>query len=99
MTDVGTVDPGNFATDIAAGAMYRFKLLFVVLVSNIFAIILQGLAIKFGTVTGMDLATGFRVFLPRWLNYCLYALAEIAIIAADIAEVGQSRPSLSHYKC
>lgn len=67
--------------------MYRFKLLFVVLVSNLFAILLQGLAIKFGTVTGMDLATAFRAWLPRWLNYFLYVLAEIAIIASDIAEV------------
>ena len=67
--------------------MYRFKLLFVVLVSNLFAIWLQALALKFGTVTGMDLATGFRLYLPRWLNYTLYALTEIGIIASDIAEV------------
>jgi metal iron transporter len=55
--------------------------------SNIFAIFLQSLAIKLGTVTGMDLSSACRVFLPRWLNYLLYALAEIAIIATDIAEV------------
>lgn len=67
--------------------MYRFKLLFVVLVSNLFAIWLQALALKFGTVTGMDLATAFRLFMPRWLNYSLYAMTEIGIIASDIAEV------------
>lgn len=67
--------------------MYRFKLLFVVLVSNLFAIWLQALAVKFGTVTGMDLATAFRLFMPRWLNYSLYAMTEIGIIASDIAEV------------
>lgn len=81
------VDPGNYATDIAAGASYQFKLLFIVLLSNIFAILLQSLAIQLGTVTGLDLACMCRVYLPRWLNYFLYALAEIAIIATDMAEV------------
>lgn len=57
------------------------------LLSNLFAILLQSLAIKLGTVTGLDLASACRAFLPRWLNYLLYALAEIAIIATDIAEV------------
>lgn len=81
-----TVDPGNYATDIAAGASYRFQLLFIVLLSNLFAILLQSLAIKLGTVTGLDLASACRAFLPPWLNYSIYALAEIAIIATDIAE-------------
>jgi len=70
-----------------AGASYRFRLLFVVLLSNIFAILLQSLAVRLGTITGLDLAAACRAFLPRWLNYFLYALAEIAIIATDIAEV------------
>ncbi|KAK1756609.1 natural resistance-associated macrophage protein-domain-containing protein [Echria macrotheca] len=87
MISVAYIDPGNYATDIAAGASYRFKLLFIVLLSNLFAILLQSLAIKLGTVTGLDLASACRAFLPRWLNYVLYALAEIAIIATDIAEV------------
>ncbi len=55
--------------------------------SNLFAIVLQALAIRLGTVSGLSLAEACRVFLPRWLNYALYALAEIAIIATDIAEV------------
>jgi len=55
--------------------------------SNIFAILLQSLAIKLGTVTGLDLSSACRAFLPPWLNYLLYVLAEIAIIATDIAEV------------
>lgn len=87
MIAVAYIDPGNYATDIAAGASYRFQLLFIVLLSNLFAILLQSLAIKLGTVTGLDLASACRAFLPRWLNYFLYALAEIAIIATDIAEV------------
>lgn len=81
------VDPGNYATDIAAGASYRFKLLFIVLLSNLFAIVLQTLAIQLGTITGLDLASACRAYLPRWLNYFIYVLAEVAIIATDLAEV------------
>ncbi|PTB68931.1 natural resistance-associated macrophage protein [Trichoderma citrinoviride] len=87
MVSVAYIDPGNYSTDIAAGSSYRFKLLFVVLLSNLFAILLQSLAIQLGTVTGLDLASACRAYLPRWLNYFLYALAEVAIIATDIAEV------------
>lgn len=84
------VDPGNYATDIVAGASYRFRLLFVILMSNLIAIFLQSLSIKLGTVTGLNLAEACRAFLPRWLNYFLYFMAEAAIIATDIAEVGVS---------
>lgn len=87
LTKVLLVDPGNYSTDIAAGASYRFKLLFIVLLSNLFAIFLQSLAIKLGTVSGLNLAEACRAFLPRWLNIILYIFAEIAIIATDIAEV------------
>ena len=89
LTASPAVDPGNYATDIAAGASYRFRLLFVILVSNLIAIFLQNLAIKLGTVTGLNLAEACRAFLPRWLNYFLYFMAEAAIIATDIAEVGR----------
>lgn len=57
------------------------------LLSNIFAIFLQSLSIKLGTVSGLNLAEACRAFLPRWLNYFLYVMAEAAIIATDIAEV------------
>ncbi|CDM30417.1 hypothetical protein DTO013E5_2623 [Penicillium roqueforti] len=87
MISVAYIDPGNYSTDIAAGASYRFRLLFIVLLSNLFAIFLQSLAIKLGTVSGLNLAEACRAFLPRWLNYILYAFAEAAIIATDIAEV------------
>ena len=79
--------PGNYATDVAAGASFRFKLLFIVLMSNIFAIFLQSLCIKLGSVTGMNLAENCKAHLPPWLNYVLYFFAESAIIATDIAEV------------
>jgi metal iron transporter len=78
---------GNYATDVAAGASYRYRLLFVVLLSNIFAIFLQSLCIKLGSVTGMNLAENCKAHLPPWLNYVLYFFAEAAIIATDIAEV------------
>ncbi|KAI1071644.1 hypothetical protein LB507_005063 [Fusarium sp. FIESC RH6] len=87
MISVAYIDPGNYSTDIAAGASYRFRLLFVVLLSNIFAIFLQSLAIKLGTVSGLNLAQACRAFLPRWMNFMLYVFAEAAIIATDIAEV------------
>lgn len=87
MISVAYIDPGNYSTDVAAGATYRFKLLFVVLLANLFAIFLQSLCIKLGTVTGLNLAESCRAYLPRWLNLVLYFFAEIAIIATDIAEV------------
>lgn len=72
---------------MAAGATYRFKLLFIILLSNIFAIFLQSLCAKLGTVTGLNLAENCKAHLPGWLNYTLYFFAEAAIIATDIAEV------------
>jgi len=87
MVSVAYIDPGNYSTDVAAGATYRFKLLFMVLVSNIFAIFLQSLCIRLGSVTGLNLAEMCKAHCPPWLNYFLYAMAEAAIIATDIAEV------------
>lgn len=84
---VAYIDPGNYSTDVAAGAEFRYALLFIVLVSNMFAILLQSLCVKLGTVTGLNLAENCRAHLPRWLVYCLYVLAEAAIVATDIAEV------------
>ncbi|MCJ1463212.1 hypothetical protein MMC07_001817 [Pseudocyphellaria aurata] len=87
MVSVAYIDPGNYSTDVAAGASTRFKLLFIVLMSNVFAILLQSLAVRLGTVTGLNLAEHCRAHLPRWLNFILYLLGEGAIIATDIAEV------------
>lgn len=88
MVSVAYIDPGNYSTDVAAGAETKFKLLFIVLMSNVFAIILQSLAVRLGSVTGLNLAEHCRAHLPRWLNLFLYVLGEGAIIATDIAEVG-----------
>lgn len=87
MISVAYIDPGNYSTDVAAGAATKYKLLFIVLLSNIFAIVLQSLAVRLGTVTGLNLAQHCRAHLPRWLNIILYIVGECAIIATDIAEV------------
>lgn len=84
---VSYIDPGNYATDVAAGSSFRYALLFIVLLSNLFAILLQSLCIKLGTVTGLNLAENCREHLPRWIVYILYVFAEAAIVATDIAEV------------
>lgn len=87
MISVAYIDPGNYATDVSAGAATKFGLLFIVLMSNFFAIFLQSLCVKLGSVTGLNLAEHCKAHLPRWLNLVLYFLAELAIIATDIAEV------------
>ncbi|KAK5167255.1 hypothetical protein LTR04_000068 [Oleoguttula sp. CCFEE 6159] len=84
---VAYIDPGNYATDVAAGATYRYKLLFMVLLSNVLAIFLQSLCVRLGSVTGLNLAENCKAHLPGWLNLVLYFFAECAIIATDIAEV------------
>ncbi|KAL1959306.1 hypothetical protein VTO42DRAFT_2493 [Malbranchea cinnamomea] len=84
---VAYIDPGNYATDVAAGADTKYALLFIIMVSNIFAVFLQSLSIKLGSVTGLNLAENCKAHLPKWLTIVLYIFAESAIIATDIAEV------------
>ncbi len=84
---VGYMDPGNWATDIAGGAQFGYTLLSVILISNIFAMILQHLALKLGIVTGKDLAQACRANYSRPVNITLWVLCEIAIAACDLAEV------------
>ncbi|WP_338876695.1 Nramp family divalent metal transporter [Spirosoma sp. SC4-14] len=87
MIAVGYMDPGNWATDIAGGAQFGYRLLSVVLISNLFAILLQHLALKLGIVTGRDLAQACRDHYSRPVAVGLWLLAEIAIAATDLAEV------------
>ncbi|WEJ97683.1 Manganese transporter smf1 [Yamadazyma tenuis] len=87
MVAVAYMDPGNYATGTTAGASNRYSLLFIVLASSIMAIFLQSLCIKLGSVTGFDLARCSREYFPKWLNIILWVLAELAIIATDVAEV------------
>ena len=84
---VGYMDPGNWATDLAAGSKYGYALLFVVMVSNLMAILLQSLALKLGVATERDLAQMCRENYSRPVSLFLWVGAEIAIAACDLAEV------------
>ena len=84
---VGYMDPGNWATSLAGGARFGYTLLFVALLSNIMAIILQALCARLAVATGRDLAQACRDAFPKWIAYPLWFLAEIAIVATDLAEV------------
>lgn len=84
---VGYMDPGNWATDIAGGSQFGYKLLSVILISNLFAMLLQHLSLKLGIATGRDLAQACRDSYSRPVSLVLWVLAEIAIAATDLAEV------------
>ena len=86
LVSVGYMDPGNWATDIDAGARFGYKLLWVILVSNMIAILLQTLAAKLGIATGKDLAQNSRDRFSKPVNYGLWFTAEMAMIATDFAE-------------
>ncbi len=87
LVSVGYMDPGNWATDIAGGSQFGYALLWVLLMSNLMALLLQSLSARLGIVRGRDLAQANRETYPRPVNFCLYILAEIAITACDLAEV------------
>ncbi len=87
MVSVGYMDPGNWATDIAGGSRYGYTLIWVLLMSNIMALLLQSMSARLGVVRGLDLAQASRAAYPRIVNIPLYILAEIAIAACDLAEV------------
>src|SRR5467141_3234388 len=84
---VGYMDPGNWATDLAGGSQFGYALLSVILVSNLMAILLQGLAAKLGIATGRDLAQACRDHYSRPTSIMLWVICEIAISACDLAEV------------
>ncbi|QOW09664.1 divalent metal cation transporter [Kaistella flava (ex Peng et al. 2021)] len=87
MIAVGYMDPGNWATDIAGGAKFGYTLLSVVLISNLFAMVLQHLSVKLGVVAERDLAQACRDHFNPTTNFILWILCEIAIAACDLAEV------------
>lgn len=84
---VGYMDPGNWATDIAAGSAYGYDLLFVVAAASLSAILLQSLALRLGLASGLDLAQACRARYGRGPRLLFWGLAEVAIIACDVAEV------------
>ncbi len=87
LVSVGYMDPGNWATDIAGGSQFGYKLIWVLLMSNLMALLLQSLSARLGIVRGLDLAQASRNTYPAYVNYPLYVLAQIAIIACDLAEI------------
>jgi manganese transport protein len=87
LISVGYMDPGNWATDIAGGSQFGYTLLFVIMISNLMAILLQSLSLKLGVATERDLAQLCRESYGRAVNITLWILAEIAIAACDLAEV------------
>ncbi len=87
LISVGYMDPGNWATDLEGGARYGYRLLWVVLLSNLMAILLQTLCVRLGLVTGKDLAQACREHFRKPAAIALWLLCEIAIIACDLAEV------------
>ncbi len=95
LVSVGYMDPGNWGTDLAAGASYRFDLLWVVALSSFMAIIMQVCSARLGIVTGKDLAQACRDYLPGWTRWPNWLACEIAIGACDLAEVLGSAVALN----
>src|SRR5438067_6176102 len=87
LVSVGYMDPGNWGTDLQAGAQYRYALLWVVALSSLMAIFMQVCAARLGVVTGKDLAQACRDYYPRWTLWPNWITCEIAIAACDLAEV------------
>lgn len=87
LVSVGYMDPGNWATDIAGGSQFGYRLIWVLLMSNAMAILLQSLSARLGIVRMRDLAQASKESYPPFINIILYILAEIAIAACDLAEV------------
>ncbi|HEY8781351.1 MAG TPA: Nramp family divalent metal transporter [Mucilaginibacter sp.] len=87
LVSVGYMDPGNWATDIAGGSAFGYRLIWVLFASNLIALLLQSLSARLGIVRGLDLAQASKNAYPKLINFCLYILAQIAIIACDLAEV------------
>lgn len=87
LVSVGYMDPGNWATDLAGGSKFGYSLIWVLLMSNLMALLLQSLSARLGIVRGRDLAQANRETYPKTVNFFLYLLAEVAIAATDLAEV------------
>ncbi|HVT27361.1 MAG TPA: Nramp family divalent metal transporter [Lacipirellulaceae bacterium] len=95
LVSVGYMDPGNWGTDLAAGAQHKYELLWVVAMASIMAVFLQVLSARLGIVTGKDLAQACRDWFPRWSRWPNWLLCELAIGACDLAEVLGSAVALN----
>ena len=95
LVSVGYMDPGNWGTDLAAGARFKYGLLWVVALASVMAIFMQIIAARFGVVTGKDLAQACRDWYPRWTRWPNWLFCELAIAACDLAEVLGSAVALN----
>src|SRR5207249_3692705 len=95
LVSVGYMDPGNWGTDLEAGARFRYDLLWVVALSSLMAIIMQVISARLGVVTGKDLAQACRDFYPAWTRWPNWLFCELAIAACDLAEVLGSAVALN----
>src|ERR1051326_4550815 len=96
IASVAYVDPGNFATNIASGAQFGYLLLWVVVASNLMAMLIQTLSAKLGIATGMNLAELCREQFPRPVVWCLWVISELAAMATDVAEVLGASSEMTH---
>ncbi|KAL6873759.1 hypothetical protein ACP4OV_013841 [Aristida adscensionis] len=87
LVSIAYIDPGNFETDLQAGAQYKYELLWIILIASCAALIIQSLAARLGVVTGKHLAEHCRAEYPKVTNFVLWILAELAVVACDIPEV------------
>ncbi|WP_158795746.1 Nramp family divalent metal transporter [Pedobacter sp. L105] len=87
LVSVGYMDPGNWATDLAGGSKFGYQLIWILLMSNLIALLLQSLSARLGIVRGLDLAQASRNAYPKWANIPLFGLAQTAIVACDLAEI------------
>ena len=95
LISVGYMDPGNWGTDLAAGAQFKFGLLWVVALASFMGVILQVLSARLGVATGKDLAQCSRDFYPRWMRWPNWITMEIAVVATDLAEALGSAVALN----
>lgn len=95
LVSVGYMDPGNWGTDLAAGAQFKYELLWVVALASVMAIFMQVAAARLGVVTGRDLAQCCRDWYPSWTRWPNWLLCELAIAACDLAEVLGSAVALT----
>src|SRR5580658_8357243 len=95
LVSVGYMDPGNWGTDLAAGAQYKYGLLWVVGLASLMAIFMQVISSRLGVVTGKDLAQCCRDWYPRWTRWPKWICCEVAIGACDLAEVLGSAVALN----
>src|SRR5512136_1834141 len=86
IASVAYVDPGNFATNISGGAKFGYTLLWVIVMSNLMAMLIQSLSAKLGIATGKNLAEQCRAIFPRWVVWSMWGIMELVAMATDLAE-------------